>query len=66
MKGRRAMKSPNPPGRPPIDRSDPSQSVTLTLPGRVFKALETVARQNRTNVQTIIRQRLTATDDDDD
>jgi hypothetical protein len=66
MKGRRAMKSPNPPGRPPIDRSDPSQSVTLTLPGRVFKALETAARQSRTNVQSVIRQRLAAADDDDD
>jgi hypothetical protein len=39
--------------------------VTLAIPGRVFKALETAARENRTNVQSIIRQRLTAADDDD-
>lgn len=59
------MKSSNPPGRPPIDRSDPSQSVTVALPGRVFKELDRVAKEHRTNVQTIIRQRLRVTADDD-
>ena len=53
----------NPPGRPPLDREDPSASVTVALPGRVYKALEDEARQHRTNVQSIIRQRLHASKD---
>jgi hypothetical protein len=53
----------NPPGRPPLDREDPSASVTVALPGRVFKALEDEAREHRTNVQTVIRQRLRASQD---
>jgi len=65
MKGRRAMTK-NPPGRPPLDRSDKSTSVSIKLPTRVYDALDRIARQERTNVPTVIRQRLRLDPDDDD
>lgn len=48
----------NRPGRPPLDRLDPSVDVTFTLPGRAFDAIYKRARVERLTVPELIRRSL--------
>lgn len=48
----------NPPGRPPLDRTDPSIHVGLTLPSKQYLGLEARANHERVTIQEIIRRDL--------
>jgi hypothetical protein len=47
-----------PPGRPPLDRSDPSASVHVRLPARQFDELYRRAQHERTSMAAIIRRAI--------
>lgn len=49
---------PRPPGRPPLDKNDPSVEVCLTLPSKKYDDLYARARLERTSVPEIIRRTL--------
>lgn len=48
----------NPPGRPPLERGDPSVRVTLALPGRAFDQLAKRATLERLTIPEMIRRAL--------
>ena len=48
----------NRPGRPPLDRSDPSVVVSLALPSRTFDLMCKRARVERLTVPEVIRRAL--------
>jgi len=48
----------NRPGRPALDRSDPSVHVHFLLPGRAYDALCKRAHVDRTTVPELIRRKL--------
>lgn len=47
-----------PPGRPPLDKDDPSVEVCVTLPSKKYDDLYERARQERTTVPELIRRKL--------
>jgi len=49
---------PNPPGRPPLDRADPSVPVMVKFPGRVFDLICKRATAERVTVPEFIRRAL--------
>ena len=55
----------NPPGRPPLQRGEPSVSVHLRVTGSQYDRLEQRARDARVNVPELIRRRLKNGDDDE-
>lgn len=50
----------NPPGRPPLDRTDRSVVVSLALPGRAFDQVCRRAVAARVSVPELIRRALHA------
>lgn len=46
------------PGRPPLDASDPSVSVTVRLPSKKFEAMCLRARAERITLATLLRRAL--------
>jgi len=46
------------PGRPPLDRADPSTKVCLTLPSKRYDDLYRAAASARVSVPELIRQSL--------
>jgi hypothetical protein len=48
----------NPPGRPPLDRTDRSVVVSIALPGRAFDRLCRRASLERLSVPELIRRAL--------
>jgi predicted HicB family RNase H-like nuclease len=49
---------PRSPGRPPLDRNDPSTTVHLRLPGRRYDELYAAAQRERISVPQLIREVL--------
>jgi len=49
------------PGRPPLDRADPSTTVCLSLPSKRYDALYRQAATRRVSVPELIRQSLSRT-----
>jgi len=47
-----------PPGRPPLDRDDPSVKVSISLPSKQFDGYCDRARREDVSVPTIIRRDL--------
>jgi len=47
-----------PPGRPPLDRTDPSVKVSISLPSKQFDHYCDRARREDVSVPTIIRRDL--------
>ena len=45
-------------GRPPLDPTDPSVGLSLSLPGKQFDALYARARQARMTMQEFVRKKL--------
>jgi hypothetical protein len=54
-----------PPGRPPVQRGEPSVSVHVRVSASQFDALDRRAQSERVNIPELIRRRL-ADDGDDD
>jgi len=48
----------NPPGRPPLDRADPSVVVSVALPSRAFDLMCRKALAERLTVPELIRRAL--------
>ena len=46
------------PGRPPLDRDDPSIKLSLRLPSKRYEALCRAATSQRTTVPELIRRSL--------
>lgn len=46
------------PGRPPLDKDDPSVGVYVTMPGKKYDDLYKRAREARTTVPELIRRKL--------
>jgi hypothetical protein len=58
-----------PPGRPPLDPTDPSTTVHVRLPSRAYDSLYALAQQHRVSVPAVIREliaRAPRRDDDGD
>ena len=49
-----------PPGRPPLDASDPSVKLTLTLPSKQLDALCVEAKQHRQTLAAYMRDLIKA------
>ena len=52
------MADPNRPGRPPLDRDDPSVKVCVSVPSRQYDDLYQRAREERVSVPELIRRSL--------
>jgi len=48
----------NPPGRPPLDRTDRSVVVCVAMPGRVFDRVHRRAQVERVTVPELLRRVL--------
>lgn len=46
------------PGRPPLDRTDPSFQLCLTLPSKFYDAIYRAASRERVSMAEFIRQQL--------
>lgn len=55
-----------PPGRPPLQRGEPSVNVHFRLPASSYDRLAQRAADARVNVPELIRRRLAADDDGDE
>lgn len=53
-----ADKPRNPTGRPPLDRTDPSTKVCVTLPSKSYDALYRAASHARVSVPELIRTEI--------
>lgn len=51
------------PGRPPLDKDDPSVPVSVSFPSKQLAAVEADARRERITVQEWIRRVLRQPDD---
>jgi hypothetical protein len=58
------MPDSRPPGRPPLNRADPSVKVCFSLPGRQYDDLYARSQRERVSVGDLIRRKLA--DDEDD
>lgn len=56
------MKPTRPPGRPPLDRADPSVPVMFRLPSKQYDALWAKAQRDRVSVSEVIRRTVKAAD----
>jgi hypothetical protein len=52
------MATGRPTGRPPLDRSDPSVKVNLTMPSKQYDSLYAEARKRQATIPEVIRDRL--------
>jgi hypothetical protein len=46
------------PGRPPLDDDDPSTTICVKVPSKLFDELDDRARRARVTIQEIIRRTL--------
>lgn len=55
----------NRPGRPKIDQTDESVSVSLTLPAREYDRVFAEAQRERVSIAEVLRRRLLKSDHQD-
>ena len=54
------------PGRPPLQRGDPSVSVHVRVPSSQYDRLDQRAKAERVNIPELIRRRMADDDEGDD
>jgi hypothetical protein len=57
---------PNRPGRPPLDKDDPSVSVCVRFPAKVYDRVYARAQRDRVSIPEVIRRQVRESNDDRD
>jgi hypothetical protein len=66
MRALHHMSEPNKPGRPPLDRHDPSVRLSVKIPSRQYDELFQQAQRARVSLPEMVRRKLRRDDTDDD